>query len=352
MFNLGKTYTTWNVERISRHVLYWLAWLLFYTLVNGGYSGGDYWMWMKAELYFMPVKLAFTYFVIYILVPRYLIKKKYTPFLLSLLIGSTIGGLLIRYIDFNYVSIGWQPDQFITIKISYKILDLIYIASLLIIIKMHQYHLRQEQDNQQLIQQKLGAELQLLKNQLHPHFLFNTLNNLYGMVLTKDEKAPQVVLYLSKMMSYMLYECDVDRIALNKELEHLENYIALEQLRYDDRLEISYETAGDFDHKAVAPLLLIAFIENAFKHGPAKEEKRSWINCNVWVKGDELSFKVENSLPTGEIVDSEEQEGKAIQGGIGLQNVRKRLNLLYPERHQLKIVKEDSFLVHLQLKLD
>jgi len=80
---------------------------------------------------------------------------------------------------------------------------------------MHQNHLRQEQDNQQLIQQKLGAELQLLKNQLHPHFLFNTLNNLYGMVLTKDEKAPQVVLYLSKMMSYMLYECDVDRIAMN-----------------------------------------------------------------------------------------------------------------------------------------
>ena len=308
-------------------------------------------MWVLVELIVMTIKLPFTYFVIYYLFSNFLVKKRYSSFFIYGLLLAIIGGfgMWILYYFFimpNLFEI--TPKHFWNFKISYKILDLIYIASLPIILKLLQRQVRQEKQTLQLAGQKLSAELKLLKNQLHPHFLFNTLNNLYGMVLTNHPKSSDVVLRLSEMMSYMLYECERNSIALEKEIANLENYLAIEKIRYGKRLEISFETDGAIHGKIIAPLLLIPFVENAFKHGVENNENQSWIRMNLWVENNHLNFMIENSIAEnkGEIEGFQKE-----QSGIGLSNVQKRLDLLYPNRHTLKTKHQDSFLVKLNLEL-
>ena len=248
MLDFEKTYQRWATERIGRHVLYWLVWLLFYATVNSSYHDDSLLTWINVELIIMVIKLPFTYFVIYFLVPHYLIKKQYTSFFFWGLLLASIGGLGVRALDYYIIAphlFGMKPGSFFYFKIFYKILDLIYVAALPVILKLFQRYVQEEKINQQISEQKLQAEVQLLKNQLHPHFLFNTLNNLYGLVLTQDRSAPDVVLRLSNMMNYMLYECDKDLIALDKEITHLKNYIELEKIRYEQRLTISFETGGN-----------------------------------------------------------------------------------------------------------
>lgn len=357
MFYFEKTYHQWTGKRIARHVLYWFGWLLFYAITNSSYHNESFFTWLQVELLVMPVKLPYTYFVAYYLMPKFLVKRRYGIFFSCLILLGIIGGLLIRGIDFFYIAetlFGEKYEsEFCSSKIAYKVLDLIYIASLVLIIKLVQRTFAQEATNRALMEQKLGAELQLLKNQLHPHFFFNTLNNLYGMILTQEPKASELVLKLSSMMRYMLYDCDVPKIPLERELEQLQNYIEMEQIRYGERLEVSFEVAGKVGEKQIAPLLLIAFIENAFKHGAARVANKAWIRCNVWLDGERLHFKMENSLPSSEedFEVSEEEMDFNNPSGIGLANVRKRLDLLYPNRYSLHIEAGDSYLVVLKLDL-
>lgn len=350
MFQIEKTYHGWTFERVARHVLYWLAWLLFYSVVGSSYNIISPVKWAGLELLIMCVKLPFTYFLIYYLVPNYLVSKRYFNFFATLLISATIGGLLIwtlYYYVFTPYFFNHETGPFWTMKISFKALDLIYIASLPTVLKLHQLQSLREKQTLLLVEQKLGAELKLLKNQLHPHFLFNTLNNLYSMVLTQHPKAADVVVHLSDMMSFMLYECEGPLIDLEKEINNLKNYIELEKIRYGKRLEISLEIGGELQGKSIAPLLLIPFLENAFKHGVGKNEAASWVRVNLWVEDSTLTYLVENNLPEGQ----SEESLLHTQSGVGLSNIRKRLELLYPATHVLEIKKEDTFLAKLNLEL-
>lgn len=352
MFRIEKIYQGWTLERIARHIFYWLAWLLFYAIINSSYHDDPIMNWVEIELIFMIIKLPFTYFVIYYLVPQFLIKKQYPLFFIIGSIFAAIGGLGVWLVDFYIITpsyFGKYPSQLWNFKIAYKMLDLVYIASLPTILKLLQSHIHQERLTLQVSEQKLGAELKLLKNQLQPHFLFNTLNNLYGMVLTGHEKAAEVVVRLSDMMSYMLYECEGNTIPLEKEVNNLENYIELEKIRYGKRLEVSFEKSGDISNKIIAPLLFIPFVENAFKHGVGNSEQHSWVRINLWVEKDQLFFLIENSITENQ---EEEELSSKTQKGIGLANVQKRLELLYPGEHQLELKREDTFLVQLNLKLN
>ena len=338
------------MERVSRHLFYWLAWLLFYAVTNSTYNDGSIFNWIALELTVMCIKLPFTYFVIYYLVPNFLLKKEYLKFLIVILIFAAIGGIAIwalYYYIFNAWLFNYSPGFFWSGKIIYKVVDLVYIACIPIVFKMYQRQSLQEKRATQLVEQKLGAELKLLKNQLHPHFLFNTLNNLYSMVLVQHPRAADVVVRLSDMMSYMLYECERPRIDLEKEIDNLKNYIELEKIRYGKRLDVSFETGGDVKGKSIAPLLLLPFLENAFKHGVEKNELNSWVRINLWVKDNQLTYMVENSIPS---MDENEDVAK-IQSGVGLANVRKRLELLYPDNHILEITNDETFLVKFNLNL-
>lgn len=210
-----------------------------------------------------------------------------------------------------------------------------------------QWYLK-EQKNIQLQKENAESQLQLLTAQVHPHFLFNTLNNLYALTLQASPTAPAVVLKLSELMSYMLYDSRSDLTSLQQEIRHIKNYIELEQLRYGNRLDVSLNVSGETGQVSIAPLLLIPFVENAFKHGISEETGNVWVTIDIKVKHDWLSVKVENSYneplpPTS---------GDGDKNGIGLQNVTRRLNLMYEYNHELVINKEPGrYSVDLKIKL-
>lgn len=190
-------------------------------------------------------------------------------------------------------------------------------------------------------------QLTLLKAQIHPHFLFNTLNNLYSLSLNKSDHASGVVLGLSQILRYILYECNSPKINLGKEIEIIERYISLERIRYQSRLEINLDLRGDLANHQIAPLLILPLVENAFKHGISKIEEDGWIKMETNIKHGELTFKISNNTPA---VSAEVSKSK--YGNIGLNNIRKRLQMLYPNTHDFRIINEDDiFLVIMKLKL-
>lgn len=186
--------------------------------------------------------------------------------------------------------------------------------------------------------------LTFLKAQIHPHFLFNTLNNLYVLTLQKSEKAPTTVLKLSEMLDYILYQCNDTRVTIEKETALIQNYIELEKLRYGDRLKLELEENIDNKNVLIAPLVLISIVENAFKHGASGAIDTPTIKISIEVKNHQLSFHVYNTK--ARIAQKDETNYKH---GIGLKNTKKQLELLYPDRHSIEIKEED---VSYSVKLD
>ena len=192
--------------------------------------------------------------------------------------------------------------------------------------------------------ERLSAQLDYLKTQVNPHFLFNTLNSIYSITIGKAPQASEMVNKLSQMMRYSLKEAQLNYVPLEKEINYIQNYIDLQKVRFDDSVRFNYEIKGDFSNKQIAPLLLIPFIENAFKHG-VNSEQDSYIQINLNIIGNELKLKVTNNK-----VDIEtDQEEKS---GIGINNTKSRLMLIYPNNHSLKIIdSETHFTVYLTLNL-
>jgi LytS/YehU family sensor histidine kinase len=184
-------------------------------------------------------------------------------------------------------------------------------------------------------------ELNYLKLQVHPHFLFNTLNTLYGHALKKSEETPDMILKLSNLLDYLLYQADKPLVSLNSEIEHIKDYLALEKMRYRSSLSVDLDLPDNMGDISVAPMLFIPLVENSFKHGKLIIGKLS-ISIKLKVDEDSIRFTIKNSVKSF--------EDKIMQKGIGLSNLKKRLKLLYPENHSLSIHKNsNSFEVHLSL---
>jgi len=195
----------------------------------------------------------------------------------------------------------------------------------------------------QVQQEKITAELQLLKAQVHPHFLFNTLNNIYSFSLDRSPKTPELILKLSSLLSYMLYDCKAEEVRLEKEVEIMKDYIDLEKERYGNTIEISWTAEGDISANFISPLLMLPFLENAFKHGASEQIEKPWMGVDISVTNNILKFKITNSK--NEYISHS-------NNGIGINNVKKRLELLYPGKYELKINDEgDFFAVSLMVKL-
>src|SRR6187401_1891531 len=204
------------------------------------------------------------------------------------------------------------------------------------IIKFFKLWTIKQQDWMRAQQEKITAELQLLKAQVHPHFLFNTLNNIYSFSLENSPKTPGLILKLSSLLSYMLYDCKAEEVLLEKEVEIMKNYIDLEKERYGNKIEISWNIEGDIKDKYIAPLLMLPFLENAFKHGTSEQLEKPWLSVDISVRQNILKCKIANSK--NEFVPLS-------QNGIGVNNVKKRLGFLYPDKHELKMSDEGNFFV-------
>lgn len=182
----------------------------------------------------------------------------------------------------------------------------------------------------QLKSEKLESELKFLKSQINPHFLFNSLNNIYTLTMLNPDAAGKSVLKLSEMLRYLLYECDAEKVSLGRELTYLENYIALFSLKDDEPLNIKFDATDVQTETMIAPLLFIPFVENAFKHSQVEDLENGWITIKLSSKDGKIHFEVSNSLPQNEF-------SKDKIGGIGLQNVKRQLELIYPNKHTLNI---------------
>lgn len=352
--------------RISRHLLFWVTWWLFFTIVYGSRpvetAGG--WMLLKYSMYFswieaflfIPSHIIYGYLLIYLLIPHLLLKGKYLPFM-AWLVMATLLSAVVSYAITMFTVTPFREHMGLVTPHSNFYYGLmsglrggLQTGGFAATIKLMKHFYFKQRDNQQLLQEKLTAELQLLKSQVHPHFLFNTLNNLYSLTLTKSDQAPEIVMKLSGLLRYMLYECNTEKVSLLKELHMLNDYIELEKLRYGPRLDMSVSIRGELENKQIAPLLLLPFVENSFKHGASEMLDQAWINLDIAVKEDTLKLKLVNSKPDNSLPLNQKNSHSA---GIGLTNVKKRLALIYPGLHELKITgEEDTFIVNLSLTLE
>jgi sensor histidine kinase YesM len=302
---------------------------------------GDYSEELYRNLVLLPSRMIGTYLLIYLILPLALKKKRFVLFALLVVVHALFFGFIVwftlRYLygiigrgDITEISLFNLPKIVSTLFSNYLIP--VFAAAVVIFKK---WYLNQ-QKNKQLAEEKIAAELNFLKAQVHPHFLFNTLNNLYALTLIKSEKTPDIVLKLSDLLDYMIYKSNDAFVPLKKELEIIEGYIELEKMRYNERLDLKYEINGDATGHEIAPLILLPFIENSFKHGASKDRAKPSIHIKIDVEPDFLALEVMNSVPVEKKAESTESEG------IGLKNVKRRLELIYHGKHELLIYPGDT----------
>jgi len=320
--------------------------IIFVALDNSGQGLG-----FKISVEFINIFFygLVVYFNLYYLIPNYLFKEKkflhYCVFLILSVIIITPIKMVILYFFFSYfptVQAQLIGDQYWYFLTSFLVVGASTIFSIVADWVRHQ---RERRDLQT---QTMQSELKFLKSQINPHFLFNTLNNLYALTLKKSDKAPEIVIKLSEMMRYMLYECNEKRVLLSKEVNYLRNYLDLERLRQGKTVEINFDVVGEIKEQRVSPLLFIPFLENSFKHGLNHQIATGFVNIVLQADEKKVSFYIENSKPQSMPVLDRRRSG-----GIGLVNVRRRLNILYPNRYQLEINDHPNiYAVDLKIQLD
>lgn len=349
-------------ESFMRHLLFWMTWWLYFFFIYwyNQHTGFEYdnfiklgsYIFLKSFLLLLIHAIA-CYIFIYFLLPRYLVKAKWLKltagiFLLGTLL-SVSGYLLYKWL-FPFVDFLFNTQQPIQTKtllwtsINIGLLNASKVIAAAATIKLMKYWWLRQKEKERLERDKINTELQLLKAQIRPDFLFNVLNNIYTYSLVGSPRASEMVLKLSDLLSYILYECDKALVPLEKEIEMIKVYMTLEKIRMADNLEMEIHVKGDTRNKSITPFLLLPFIENSFKHCNTTTEK-CWISLEIKVEENAYLLKLINGL-SPEIVHQPDLYGN------GLAKVKRRLELLYPGSHELKITAEEEvFLVLLEIRL-
>lgn len=329
------------------HSLFWLAYYIFAALISLTihHIRDPRFYWQLLTL--VPPDMALVYFHLFLL-RRFLLKGRNIPlYIFFIVIGMSANALVNISLHRLYGRLGSVyfagSGVYSSQNFAGHILNSIYLLGLATAAKFAKDWMLQKQQLREIEKTQIATELAFLRSQIQPHFFFNTLNNLYSLTLQKSDLAPEVVLKLSSLMSYMLYESGAPLVPLQKEIGNLENYIGLEQLRFGNRLSLSFEKKGSMEAVHIPPLLLLAFVENSFKHGISQIAGEGHIHLLLQVQPDELLFHIEN--PIGQDRPGEPQ-------GIGLKNTIRRLDLLYGPRYQLDLYKEENtFRVTLKIPL-
>lgn len=291
--------------------------------------------------------MAITYIDYFYLFPRYLKDRKlWQHFLWLALYACLLTPVKMTVIHL----VTWPSDEWMIQDVSqvfFIFLSIYFVGICTSIYRIMNEWLVQQRDKKELEKQTLQSELNFLKSQINPHFLFNTLNSLYALTLKKSSLAPEIVLKLSEMMRYMLYECNEKTVFLSKEIQYIQNYLDLEKLRHGSKMEVHFNISGDSEDKRIAPLLLMPFIENAFKHGISSQVSQGFVNIELAIQDNDVYMCVENSKSPSVPRISEKKSG-----GIGLVNVKRRLSILYPDAHHLDIFESPiTYKVELNLSL-
>ncbi|WP_221390251.1 sensor histidine kinase [Dyadobacter sp. NIV53] len=329
------------------HALYWI-------LITGFFIYEKRYLIYKASMPYFVVCVAgrilllilIAYLNLNYFLPKYLLKKHYLRYFTA--VGLSVTGYLLLQSLFDFYLYGYvigpmhNSDWVETL--SYNFFSTLWYLGLMLALKLSIDWYEQQRILQKITVEKLQAEVNFLRSQVNPHFLFNVLNNLYALTLKKSDLAPDVVLKLSEMMEYMLYESDNSKVLLQKEISYLDTYISLEKLRFGDHSDISLKVSGEINGQEIAPFLLLPLVENAMKHGVSRQTDNAWLHGDLQINKSLIKLNVENSKP--------EMPEKQEKGGIGLDNLKKRLELLYPAKYNLTINdKGNSFVADLQIDL-
>jgi sensor histidine kinase YesM len=352
--------------RIARHVLFWAFWGFYFAMVrelnpkylkDTGHFPNPAQTVSEAFLMLLPQAIL-VYPLLYFILPRFVFNGKYIKASLWVLVFLTLtvfaNATLLIYIPWNKVAwLSGPMTLFQGVPVMAKWLLAVLAglqgsltgAALAASIKMFKHYHLKNLRNVQLQKENTDAQMQLLTAQVHPHFLFNTLNNIYSQTQLESPKGSKMIMGLSELLRYILYEGQKSQVPLGQELMMITEYIALEKIRYSNKLDVHVLLPDNDTRLLIAPLLLLPFVENCFKHGTSKILERPWISLTVEVKGSTVSMKLINGkLPSA----GNEQRNN----GIGIANVCQRLELLYRNKYELQIKEEeDVFVVDLKVDL-
>lgn len=340
------------MARIGLHILFWAVYLplnavltcIMYRLPLEKY----FQQVLLGETFTMPIKIGLTYFVFYYVIPLYMERQKLGKMLFYLMLAFAVSMLGYRLsLGIFYFQIFPRKDPYIYFDLRGLLLtafDIFITLAAACTIKFIRLHYKSLEFEQQLIREKLESELNFLRAQTNPHFLFNTLNNLYVLARKKSDQTADAIMMLSKIMRFVLYECRAPFIALSQESKVIQDYIELEKLRYNERLSVRYTENLANPDAQIAPLLLLPFVENSFKHGASGAIGEVLIEIELSLAAHQLHFWVRNTV--------DDSDAPTDQGGIGLMNVRRQLELLYPDRYRLVTARQNGhFVADLTLEL-
>lgn len=343
--------------KIIRHFFFWLVYLLFqtyieYTWISNSFADLDnssvFLMALQVEAVLLLPKLFFCYALSGVLIYKF----EKTAFLwmilkvLSLLVISiALYRVLTMELILPYIYKEAEGSYYSLLRVLTASIDIVTISGVYHVIKLYQLQIKNIKNEKELVKSKLESELNFLKSQTNPHFLFNTLNNVYGISKKNPDLSSEIILKLSKILRFTTYSIQKELVPLNDELNIIQYYIEIEKLRYSNKLELSLETIIEHNEAEITPMILLPIVENAFKHGVAESISTSYVNISLVLNSNsKLYFRVENSKSTA--LDKKED------GGIGLQNIKRQLDLLYAD-YELKLLDtEYMFKVELYINLN
>ena len=347
------------MKRPVLHLCFWLVYLAYDTLLHYTWmgtfvqhvsEGRQLLMAITTAFSLLPIKLLLVYYIIGVSVKKILCEQpKLFPALLELNFVFFLSVVLFRaeYYYVIYPHIYSLPNVvalFNARSLAISILEMGYITGIAIALKLYRLQTAAMEREKNLTKEKLETELKFLRNQTNPHFLFNTLNNIYALSRKKSDKTPDVVMKLSELLSFMLYESGKDSITIGEEIKMMEDYIELEKIRYNNRLSVQFTKSVENGLKPIAPLLLLPLVENAFKHGASETRFDTFIAIDVTLKNNLLYFFIQNSTENNGI--------KKENASIGLSNIKRQLELMYRD-YELNIENKDkTFKVNITINLD
>ena len=316
-----------RISKILIHLLFW-AMFIFASL----FVFSDYYWRENPFLQYFAILVALVYFNNEVLLPFFMKRKIYLPYAFIIAIIAVVA----THLYCNYLArCGCSLMKCLSDYLWQTLVPIVFFSFIWMLYRF----LEKQEEVSQIKKENTIMELQYLKSQINPHVLFNNLNTIYSYALEKPDQAPDLILKLSDNLKHVLYESNGQKVALVKELEYIRNYIEFQKIRTENIKEINYAASGDFEQYTIAPLLLITIIENAFKHSAAK----STITITITVAAGILECKCVN------LVDNSAK--KVSQARIGLENLKKRLALLYNNKHQLRLESSEEFVAHLTLDL-
>jgi len=340
-----------NLGKVIKHIIFWAVFLLLWSVHDLNYHK-DILANLETNLFaFIPYAIL-VYFNLYFLMPKFLLKKRITNYVSLLVLSITIITFIASYylsFYFRYINTYLPTSEFfesIPGKIAI-VTEVILSLGLSMTLFLTDEWYRKDQSVKEIEQKQLETELSLLKNQMNPHFLFNSLNSIYIMLGKNVKSGKKMLLQFSEILSHQLYEATKKSIALEREFENLRNYIAIEKIRHQDLVTVEYSFPNEQKQLIISPMLLLPIVENAFKHG--QSSKGYCINIQSSILNDStLSFTVVNTVSN----ENSKRSYKESEG-IGLVNVKRRLALIYPNRHLFNIECQNSnFTVRLKIQLN